>query len=726
MTNLDEAMVHAHHSASSQNARADGRPKVPQMDAELAPLPIQVLMPDPRPKRTRLAEQLAGTRPPSSLLDEEALRERLRAIRVDTAEHLEVLLEMLKGALRKRYGLNPLESATAQDAVKEIARLAGPSGRVLANRSATVSELLPDLKARGLEVVETYDGQFVAPNQGVERYWQLDLTSTEAAWEAFHPQPVRLSRTASADIAVLGVNVVAAEDGTVIFVQHLFNITEILQQASRVVLLIGIERVVRNRDAATFVARAQARHGLLSVALGLPRRGGDRKGAVPAGRGLTSAPLPHAGSTKWTERHDGQTPGQPAPVHVILLDNGRRAWLADPRFRDLFLCIGCRACQLECPTQPTFGAETGWTPRDYLASYLRGDNPSLQECVACGRCRARCPLDIDLPTMISEAETGTTTWQDQFYCRIGTLFRGASLTAPLSNWLFNWPLARRPMEWVSGMDRERQLPQFHRDTFVRQYQRRVSSGASTGMQTANRVVYYPGCYTNFTDPDLGWAVVGLLERNGFQVLVPRHLCCGVASFPYGAKELAGQYARRAIEVFGPLAREGIPILVSCPSCGMALERDFPHLLPDSEDARLVAGQAQDVSDFLWALHERGELDTAFEPLELRAGYHTPCHLRVRGLGPENLRLLELIPGMKPVDIDRGCCGMAGSFGMRRAHRSEALEIGRYLFEELRSPGYDLGITNCAGCEMQMRAGSGQDVVHPLKLLWRASSKRSAR
>jgi Fe-S oxidoreductase len=320
----------------------------------------------------------------------------------------------------------------------------------------------------------------------------------------------------------------------------------------------------------------------------------------------------------------------------------------------------------------------------------------------------------------AEAEARATRWQDQFYCNIGLLFQASSLTAPLSNWLFNWPLARLPMEWVAGMDRERKLPRFHRDTFGDQYHRRWSRPASD--RTA---VYYPGCYVNFTDPELGWAVVGILERSGFRVSVPRHLCCGVACFPYGAKELARRYACQALEVFGPLAREGHKILVSCPSCGTALERDFPYLLPESDDARLVARQTQDVSDFLWTLHQQGELDTHFDPLELRAGYHTPCHSRVRGLGPENMLLLGLVPGMEPVDIDRGCCGLAGSFGMRRAHREESREIGRYLFRELQSSDYDLGTTNCAGCEMQMRAGSGREVVHPLKLLWRAYARRSS-
>ncbi|MBU0496316.1 MAG: anaerobic glycerol-3-phosphate dehydrogenase subunit C [Chloroflexi bacterium] len=679
-------------------------------------LPVWFLMPDPEPKRRRAAGQLAKPRRATLPLDEEALRDRLRAIRVDTAEHLDELLAQLTTTLQERYGVTPLEATTAQEAADEIARLAGPSRRVLVNRSATVAELRPHLEARGLEVVQTYDEQFVHPDQGVERYWQLEPPSAEATWEAFHPQSITPSAPRSADVGVLGVNVIAAEDGTVFFVQHLFNISEILEQASQVVLVIGIERVVRDEEGAEFFARAQARYGTLGVALNMPCRGGKNKGEVPAGHSLTPSPPIHD-----TTRLASHAPMQRTDVRVILLDNGRRAWLNDPRYRDLFLCIGCGNCLIECPTRSTYGKETCWTPRDYLMAFLRGDSPSLRECITCARCGARCPLDIDLPVMISEAEAeaGATRWQDQFYCNIGVLFQASSLTAPLSNWLFDWPLARRPMEWVSGMDRERKLPAFHRDTFLRQYRRRPS-----GPTLARTVVYYPGCYANFTDPALGWAVVHILERNGFRVLVPNHACCGVACFPYGDKELAQRYARRSLRALEPLAQKGYPILVSCPSCGTALERDWPYLLPGSDDARLVAAQIRDVSAFLWALHQQGELDTAFEPLELRVGYHTPCHLRVRDLGPENLDLLRLVPGLEPVDIDRGCCGLAGSFGMRRAHRDESREIGRYLFDELQSPGYDLGITNCAGCAMQMQAGSGQNVVHPLVLLWQAYSTKS--
>ena len=120
--------------------------------------------------------------------------------------------------------------------------------------------------------METYDEQFIHPDQGVERYWQLEPPSAETVWEAFRPQTVTPSGRRSADIGVLGVNVIAAEDGTIFFVQHLFNISDILGRASKIVLVIGIERVVQDRDAAAFVARSQARYGTLSVALGVPRR----------------------------------------------------------------------------------------------------------------------------------------------------------------------------------------------------------------------------------------------------------------------------------------------------------------------------------------------------------------------------------------------------------------------------------------------------------------------
>ncbi len=81
-------------------------------------LPVWFLMPDPQPKRLRVAEQLARSRRVTPPLDEETLRQRLRAIREDTAEHLDDLLGQLKSTLREQYGIIPLETSTAKEAAE--------------------------------------------------------------------------------------------------------------------------------------------------------------------------------------------------------------------------------------------------------------------------------------------------------------------------------------------------------------------------------------------------------------------------------------------------------------------------------------------------------------------------------------------------------------------------------------------------------------------------------
>jgi L-lactate utilization protein LutB len=108
------------------------------------------------------------------------------------------------------------------------------------------------------------------------------------------------------------------------------------------VLVVGVEHVARDRDAAALVAKAQARYGALSVALCVSRRGSVDESGIPAGQDHTSPAAPPDA----TVRAAGATE-QRTDLSVILLDNGRRAWLEDPRYSDLFLCIGCRGCLLE-------------------------------------------------------------------------------------------------------------------------------------------------------------------------------------------------------------------------------------------------------------------------------------------------------------------------------------------------------------------------------------------
>ena len=134
------------------------------------------------------------------------------------------------------------------------------------------------------------------------------------------------------------------------------------------------------------------------------------------------------------------------------------------------------------------------------------------------------------------------------------------------------------------------------------------------------------------------------------------------------------------------------------------------------DAQCVAACTRDAGTFLLELYTRGELQLDFDELPLKLVYHTPCH--VKALGPDRglLKLLELIPGINVTPIEKGCTGMAGTWGLGTDHFEESMAIGAGLVEELRTFQISVGTTDCSSCRMQMEQDVDFPTIHPLKIL----------
>jgi glycerol-3-phosphate dehydrogenase subunit C len=121
------------------------------------------------------------------------------------------------------------------------------------------------------------------------------------------------------------------------------------------------------------------------------------------------------------------------------------------------------------------------------------------------------------------------------------------------------------------------------------------------------------------------------------------------------------------------------------------------------------------------LQSRGDLDTRFSPIPGTYVYHAPCHLKSLGDGlvQPRLRMLRQIPDISVVEADRGCCGLAGSFGAARRNRALSVQIGSGLFEAVRQSPGSLALTECPGCKLQIEKEAGANVIHPAQLLLQA-------
>jgi glycerol-3-phosphate dehydrogenase subunit C len=287
--------------------------------------------------------------------------------------------------------------------------------------------------------------------------------------------------------------------------------------------------------------------------------------------------------------------------------------------------------------------------------------------------------------------------------------------APLANAVLGNRALRWLIERAMGIDRRAPLPRFAGRTF-RSWARR-----NAPRDGARRVTYFHACGTNYYEPELGRRAVEVLAHNGFAVDVPRQDCCGLPLQSNGLFPQARTYVRRLERRLAPAARAGQPIVSTNPSCSLMLKREAREILAMEDDAtlRMVGEHTFDISEFLLGLHDQGELRSDFRPMPLTVAYHAPCQQQGHGIGKPALDLMALVPELRVVELDALCCGMAGTYGLKKEKYEIAMKVGSDLFGQIDAAQPDLVVCDTDTCRWQIEHATGAEVVHPVTLLHRA-------
>jgi glycerol-3-phosphate dehydrogenase subunit C len=330
-----------------------------------------------------------------------------------------------------------------------------------------------------------------------------------------------------------------------------------------------------------------------------------------------------------------------------------------------------------------------------------------------------CPQDVKIAEINSQAraelwKTRRVPLRNQLIARPSVIGRLAAPVAPFANWSLRNRAVRELVHRLVGIHRDAPMPSFAGRTF----QRRVSKRAGRSDRPA--VVYFHGCGTNWYEPRLGEMVVAVLEHNGYRVIVPRQDCCGLPLQSNGIFDAARTYVRRLAKNLAPHARAGLPIVANSTSCSLMLQREAHEILGVDDDDLMVVGKATyDLCEFLLGLHERGELRTDFSPLPLTVPYHAPCQQRGHGIGKPALDLLALVPELRVIELDRECCGIAGTYGVKKEKYEIAMAVGAPLFADITATGAATVACDSETCRWQIAHATGTTAVHPVELLYRA-------
>jgi FAD/FMN-containing dehydrogenase/Fe-S oxidoreductase len=355
-----------------------------------------------------------------------------------------------------------------------------------------------------------------------------------------------------------------------------------------------------------------------------------------------------------------------------------------------------------------------------------GTIQTLDLCLSCKACKTECPSNVDVARLKAEytaqrfKSQGRIPLQARLFGHIRRLNRLGSAAPAMSNALAGWRPLRAVMGRVLGLAPQRSLPHFGRSLYRSIRNRRGASDDSD----RPRVVLFADCFSTYNEPQVGRAAIAVLESLGYDALLPKVGCCGRAMISTGLLEDAIRTADRTVaDLNGFILDERVKAILVCePSCLSAMKDDWLQLrLKTSLELRKrLADKAMLVEDYIerfWDAHpakpSTPEIGSSSLPEILLHGH---CHQKALWGDETSSALLRRLAGDRLRVLASGCCGMAGSFGFTANHYDLSMRIGELsVFGPVRqAPPDAILLAPGTSCRHQIKDGTGRIALHPIE------------
>ncbi|MDY6077113.1 anaerobic glycerol-3-phosphate dehydrogenase subunit C [Mobiluncus sp.] len=407
-------------------------------------------------------------------------------------------------------------------------------------------------------------------------------------------------------------------------------------------------------------------------------------------------------------------------------------------------CLKCTICETQCPVMrvtPKFSGPKFVGPQAERFRKGQSVDKSLDYCSGCSICTTVCPHGVKIAELNAQARAVMKAEHMPLRDRLitQTELEGKLLTplAPVANAALKVKPIRKIVEGVIQVHADAPMPQAQTQSFLSWWKKHEKDvygttwSASRGVFTPDKrwhrgpIVFFHGCAGAYFEVETSKATVEVLEHLGYRVIVPKQGCCGLASQSNG---LFGDASRHVLKLARELQKAGkdLKIVSSSGSCAGMLRHEA-HEIMGIEDAVLkdVGARLFETSEFIAHLMDEG--DFPFEdlhPIETSLTYHQPCQVKSQGFGKPAIRMMEAIPGVHVEESGQPCCGIAGTYGLKKEKFEVAQAIGKPLFDKIEHVNPRLAACDTETCRWQIRKGTGAEVIHPIELLHRSLHLRT--
>jgi len=392
-------------------------------------------------------------------------------------------------------------------------------------------------------------------------------------------------------------------------------------------------------------------------------------------------------------------------------------------------CVHCGFCTATCPTYAELGNELD-SPRGriyLIKDMLEKGRPADREtvthidrCLSCLSCMTTCPSGVNYMHLVDHARAHIEkTYRRPLFDRLNRALLANILPYP-GRFRFALRLARLGKPFAALFAKTAALKPVAAMLELAPSSVPAPSKPEPPAVASprGRVAILSGCAQSVLDPEINAATVRLLSRFGIEIVTPKNEgCCGALVHHMGREEEALAFARRNIDAWCELIRNGglDAIIITTSGCGTTI-KDYGHMLrldpAYAEKAALVSSLAKDVTEYLTTL----DLPEPSVVTNLEVAYHSACSMQHGQKITREPRQLLTKAGFVVREPREGhlCCGSAGTYNILQPEISRRLRDRKV--RNIENTGAVLVATGNIGCITQIASGSKLPVLHTVQLL----------
>jgi FAD/FMN-containing dehydrogenase/Fe-S oxidoreductase len=351
-------------------------------------------------------------------------------------------------------------------------------------------------------------------------------------------------------------------------------------------------------------------------------------------------------------------------------------------------------------------------------------------CLSCKGCKSECPSNVDVAKLKAEFlqqyyDVHGVPFRSQLIARFKRSAQLGSFAPALYNFIVTNSFTGRLVKSFSGFAAKRSMPKLSRLPLSKWH----SKNAIGKNQNQGRKVYlFCDEFTNYNDAEIGIKAILLLEKLGYEVVIPQHEESGRAWLSKGLLRKAKKIANRNISLLKGLVSEEHPLLGIEPSAILTFRDEYVDLADEDQfvAARELSKHVFLIDEFIAAEIKAGRLDKKLFTTEQRLiKLHGHCQQKAISSVSHSATLLSFPENYRVEIIPSGCCGMAGSFGYEKEHYDLSMKIGELvLLPTVRQqPEEVIVAAPGTSCRHQIKDGTGRVALHPVEILYEALLKK---